>query len=336
MRARSGTIPTRLLTVIASAFFSSAPVAAADTLNLALNWFPTADHTAFRLAEDRGYYRAAGLDVQMESSKGSGDVIAKVDAGHSDVGLADTATVIAAMSRGTRVKLVGMLFDRTPLNFFSRADLPLTVPKDLVGRTIGAPAGDTQRQVWPAFAKLNGIDAASVTWVNIEPAAKIVALVEKRVDAVGDYVHGKPLYERAMSVVEMPWSKFGFEMYSLGIIASEKTIADKPAALRAFLQASYSGLRDTMANQKAALASYKKLVPELDARMTEAILPLSLDMMMSQRYRENGLGWIDQKTICASVEIVNTDMDLANKVDCREVYTTEFLPRIEPPPTAHQ
>ena len=141
------------------------------------------------MALDKGYYKAKGLDVTLENSKGSGDSIAKVDTGRADAGLADAAVVIASVGRGTTVKTVGMVFDKTPLNIFSLKSKPLTKPKDLEGKTLGAPPGDSQRQMFPAFAKLNGIDAGKVTWVNIEPAAKMAAVAEKRMDGVGDYSH---------------------------------------------------------------------------------------------------------------------------------------------------
>jgi NitT/TauT family transport system substrate-binding protein len=69
-----------------------------------------------------------------------------------------------------------MVFDKTPLNVFSSKDKPVLKPKDLEGKTLAAPPGDSQRQVWPAFVKANGIDDSKVTWVNVEPAAKIAAL----------------------------------------------------------------------------------------------------------------------------------------------------------------
>lgn len=315
---------------------AAAPAGAVDKMTFALNWFPTGDHTAFRVAEAQGYYAASGLDVAMETSKGSGDVIAKVDTGRADAGLADAAVVIAARSRGAKVRLVGLLFDKTPLNFFSRADAPLRTPADLVGKTIGAPPGDGQRQVWPAFAKLAGIDPNAVTWVNVEPAAKIAALAEKRVDAVGEYVHGRPVYEKAMGpggVADMPWAKFGFEMYSLGIIASESAIDTKAPALRAFLEASYKGLRDTMQDRDAALALYKKMVPEIDAPIIAAVMALGLELMKTDSYVQHGLGWIDEHRMCGSVEIVNAYMGLPNKVACADVYTAKLLPRVDPPPS---
>ena len=117
-------------------------------------------------------------------------------------------------------------------------DAPLKRPKDLEGKTVGAPPGDGQRQMFPAFAKLTGIDASKVTWVNIEPAAKVPALAEKRVDSVADYTTGLPFYEKAMgkgSAVMMPWADFGFDLYSMSIIASEKTMTQRAQVLRDFL-----------------------------------------------------------------------------------------------------
>src|SRR6266404_1498964 len=162
-----------LLAVVGSA--SAQPL---EKFTFALNWFAVGDHAAYWVALDKGYYKAKGLDVTLENSKGSGDAIAKVDTGRADAGLADAAVVIASSARGTSIKVVGMVFDKTPLNIFSLKSKPLAKPKDLEGTTLGAPPGDSQRQMFPAFAKLNGIDAGKVTWVNIEPAAKIAAVAE--------------------------------------------------------------------------------------------------------------------------------------------------------------
>ncbi len=302
----------------------------------ALNWFAVGDHAAYWVALDRGYYKAKGLDVELQNSKGSGDSIAKVDTGRADVGLADSAVVIAAVGRGARIKVVGMVFDKTPLNVWSRKDAPITRPKDLEGKTIGAPPGDGQRQVFPAFAKLTGIDAGKVTWVNVEPAAKVPALAEKRVDAVADYTTGLPFYEKAIgkgNAVMMPWADHGFDMYSISIVASEKTMKERAKMLRAFLEASYMGWRDVMENPRSALEIFKKRVPEIDLSIIEPNMMMGLDLMKTDRYARHGIGWIEDKKMCQSVDLVNTYMGVPTKVDCKAVFTTEFLPRIEPPKT---
>lgn len=325
----------RTLSLALAALLAAAGTAQAqEKWTFALNWFPVGDHAAYWVALDKGYYKAKGLDVTLENSKGSGDSIAKVDTGRADAGLADAAVLIASRARGTTVKTIGMVFDKTPLNIFSLKSKPLAKPKDLEGASLGSPPGDAQRQMFPAFAKANGIDASKVTWVNIEPAAKIAAVVEKRMDGVSDYTTGLPLYEKAAgkgNIVMMPWADFGFDLYSMSIMASEKTMKDKPKQLKAFLEASYMGWRDVMADPKAAMAIFKKRVPEIDVESLTANMMMGLELMKTKQYAEGGIGSIDDKRMCASVDLVNAYMGLPKKVDCKDVYTKEFYTKVAVP-----
>ena len=303
----------------------------------ALNWFPVGDHAAYWVALEKGYYRQRGLDVDMQNSKGSGDSIAKVDTGRADIGLADSAVVIAASARGAKVKVVGMVFDKSPLNIWSHKATPITKPKDLEGKSVAAPPGDGQRQMFPAFARLHGIDQSKVTWVNVEPAAKVPALAEKRVDAVADYTTGLPFYEKAMgkgNAVMLPWADHGFDMYSMSIIASEKTMKERGPVLKAFLEASYLGWRDVMSDPKSALEIFKKQVPEIDLAIIEPNMLMGLELMKTDRYAKNGIGWMEEKKMCDSVDLVNTYMGVPTKVECKAVYTNEFLTKVELPRSA--
>ena len=319
---------------LAALLAGAGPASAEEKFTFALNWFAVGDHAAYWVALDKGYYKAKGLDVTLENSKGSGDSIAKVDTGRADAGLADAAVVIASKARGTTVKTVGMVFDKTPLNIFSLKSNPLAKPKDLEGKTLGAPPGDSQRQMFPAFAKLTGVDATKVSWVNIEPAAKIAAVAEKRMDGVGDYNTGLPLYEKAAgkgNVVMMQWADFGFDLYSMSIMSSEKVMKEKPAQLKAFLEASYMGWRDVMADPKAAMAIFKKRVPEIDVELLTENMMIGLSLMKTEQYAKGGIGSIDDKRMCASVDLVNAYMGLPKKVECNDVYSKAFYTKVDMP-----
>jgi NitT/TauT family transport system substrate-binding protein len=301
----------------------------------ALNWFAVGDHAAYWVALDKGYYKAKGLDVELQNSKGSGDSIAKVDTNRADVGLADAVVVIPRVAQGAKIKIVGAVFDLTPLNIWTRKDTGITKPKDLEGKLLAAPPGDSQRQLFPAFAKINGIDAGKVRWLTIEPAAKFVALSEKRADAVPDYTTGQPFWEKAVgkeNLVRMPWSEYGFETYSMSIFASEKTMKERGKVLRDFLEASYMGWRDVMADPKSALEIFKKRVPDIDLALIEPNLMLGLELMRTDRYAKNGIGFMDRGKMCRTVEFINTYMpDMPRKVECDEAWSGEFLTRIELP-----
>jgi len=301
----------------------------------ALNWFAVGDHAAYWVALEKGYYKARGLDVELQNSKGSGDSIAKVDIGRADIGLADAVVVIPRVAQGAKIKIVGAVFDNTPLNIWTRKDTGITRPKDLEGRILAAPPGDSQRQLFPAFAKLNGVDEAKVKWLNIEPAAKFVALAEKRADAVPDYTTGQPFWEKAVgkdNLVRMPWNQFGFDVYSMSIFASEKTMKERAPVLRDFVAASYMGWRDVMENPKAALAIFKKRVPDIDLALIEPNMMLGLELMRTERYAKHGIGWVERAKMCSTVELINTYMPgMPRKVGCDEVFTNDFLTKIEPP-----
>jgi NitT/TauT family transport system substrate-binding protein len=319
----------------ATAWLGTLDAQPAQKVVFALNWFAVGDHAAYWVALHRGYYRAKGLDVELQNSKGSGDSIAKVDTNRADLGLADAVVVIPRIAQGAKIRVVGAVFDNTPLNIWTRKDTGIAKPKDLEGKTLAAPPGDAQRQLFPAFAKLNGVDETKVKWVNIEPAAKFVALAEKRADAVPDYTTGQPFWEKAVgaeNLVRMPWSQFGFETYSMAIFASEKTITERPKVLRDFVAASYQGWRDVMENPKAALEIFKKRVPDIDLALIEPNMMLGLELMKTDRYAKNGIGWIERAKMCRTVELINTYMpDMPRKVGCDETFTIEFLTKIDPP-----
>jgi NitT/TauT family transport system substrate-binding protein len=303
-------------------------------LVFALNWFAVGDHAAYWVALDKGYYKAKGLDVELQNSKGSGDSIAKVDTHRAELGLADAVVVIPRIAQGARLRIVGAVFDNTPLNIWTRKDTGITKPKDLEGKLLAAPPGDSQRQLFPAFAKVNGIDATKVRWLTIEPAAKFVALAEKRADAVPDYTTGQPFWEKAVgkdNLVRMPWHLYGFDTYSMSIMTSEKMLAERPQMVRDFLAASYMGWRDVMENPKAALEIFKKRVPDIDLTLIEPNMMLGLELMRTDRYAKHGIGWMDRGKMCGTVEFINTYMpEMPRKVGCEEVFTNDFLTKIEP------
>jgi NitT/TauT family transport system substrate-binding protein len=243
--------------------------------------------------------------------------------------------VIPRIAQGAKIKIVGAVFDNTPLNIWTRKDTGITKPKDLEGKLLAAPPGDSQRQLFPAFAKVNGFDASKVKWLNIEPAAKFVALAEKRADAVPDYTTGQPYWEKAVgkdNLVRMPWSQYGFDTYSMSILASEKMLAERSQTVRDFFAASYMGWRDVMDNPKAALEIFKKRVPDIDLALIEPNMMLGLELMRTERYAKNGIGWMDRGKMCGTVEFINTYMpDMPRKVGCDEVFTNDLLTKIEPP-----
>jgi NitT/TauT family transport system substrate-binding protein len=86
-----------------------------------------------------------------------------------------------------------------------------------------------------------------------------------------------------------------------------------------------------MSDPKSALEIFKKRVPEIDLAVIEPNLLMGLELMKTDRYAQHGIGWMDEQKMCASVELVNMYMSPPKKAECRQVYTNEFLTRVEIP-----
>src|SRR5260370_284886 len=145
---------------------------------------------------------------------------------------------------------------------------------------------------------------------------------------------GLPFYEKAVgkgNAVMLPWADHGFDMFSMSIIAGEKTMKERAPMLRAFLEASYLGWRDVMSDPKSALEIFKKRVPEIDLSIIEPNMMMGLELMKTDRYARNGIGWMEEKKMCDSVDLVNTYIGVPTKVECKAVSTNEFPTPLYPP-----
>ena len=73
-------------------------------------------------------------------------------------------------------------------------------------------------------------------------------------------------------------------------------------------------------------------MPDIDLALIEPNMMLGLELMKTDRYAKNGLGWMERAKMCRTVEVINSYMpDMPRKVGCDEVFTNEFLTKIEPP-----
>lgn len=314
----------------------TSPAAWAEKITLKLNWVPGGDHCFYYVAKEKGFYKAKGLDVHIERGQGSGDTVKRVELNTVDVGLADTGTLVVARSKGAKVKVIGMIYSKSPNGIKTWKGSGITKPKDLEGRKVGVPPGDAQRVLWPALAAANGIDMNKVTLINIKPAAKAQSLAAKQVDAVFDWIVGNQGYWEAgldkEKLVLIPWAKWGVNPYGNALMASEKTIKERPDMLRRFMDASMRGWKWSIENPEQANEIFIKSNPEVPllaalGRFANDIQDL-VDVPMNQKYR---LGWIDKGRMEETVNILNKYFPVERPVTAQEMFTVEFLPDYKMP-----
>ena len=199
----------RRFLIAAAAAFATFPAAAQQKLDFILNWVPGGDHAPYYYAKKLGWYAKEGIDLNLEPGKGSALATQKVGAGANPIGLADMGGVLVAKSKGADTVAVFNVYANSPQGMYWLKSSGIKGIKDFPGKKIGNPAADGARTMWPALAKANGIDAKSVTWVNIDANAKLSALKSKAIDVTTSFYNIHHIFQKELG------ADMGFLAYKL-------------------------------------------------------------------------------------------------------------------------
>ena len=129
-------------------------------LKMVLNWKYQGPQGMFFLADDRGYFKAEGLEVTLDQGNGSGAAVPLVANGTYDVGFGDINALIelAAKKPEDAPIAVYVMYNQPPFTVAVKADSPIKTPKDFEGKTLGGAANDGALKLFPALCKLAKID----------------------------------------------------------------------------------------------------------------------------------------------------------------------------------
>ena len=246
--------------LVAAAFAWPLPAAAETAVHLKLDRKIDGPAAPFFVAIDKGYFKAEGLDVTIDAPAGEPQDTAKLLATTNyDLAVADLNLLIKLRDQSaTGAKAVFVVFDKPPAAVIARRSRGLSVPGDLAGKILAAPANEPASARWPIFAKLNGIDTEKVRIENVGLPVRDPMLAAGEVDAITGcaFISYIDLKERGVPKDDLAvWqmADYGVELYGATIIASENFITEKPDAVRGFLRAYVKALKETVRDPASAI-----------------------------------------------------------------------------------
>jgi len=299
-----------------------------------LDWAIYGRHAPYFVAVEKGFFEEEGLIVEVVRGYGSADTISRVASGAVDIGFADFGSLIRAKAANPDldVKMVAVIYGKAPYTIFTLKSHGISTPKDLEGKTIGGPPGDANRVMFPAFAKLAGIDASKVNWVNIEATAKTQMLLSHQVDAIPEYFMHKAVLEREAAkmgdeVVYFLYADYGLTVYSNGIIVKDGMLKEKPEIVKRFLRALVKAFEYTFEHPDEAVDILLKREPKLDREVARAEIDIVKELVMTPEAQEHGIGYMTREKVEDSIKIVFEAFELGQPtVKPEDVYSMEFLP----------
>jgi NitT/TauT family transport system substrate-binding protein len=305
----------------------AAPSYAAESINLILNWTPTADHSPFYYAKAQGWYAKAGIDLSIEVGKGSGVSSLKVGSGGSPFGISDLATMLVARSKGADVVALMSIYANTGQTFYWLKSYGVNGAKDFPGHKIGNPPGDASRVMWPAFAKAAGIAADAVSFVNVGPTAKIAALKSHTVDIISDFYneHDLKVIEFGSDLGFVNWKDIGLNPYGNSLIVNGEFLEKNPKLADDFVKISQKAFAACVADVapclKALLDQVSGHDKENQERQWERIKFLMTDEFTTTR----ALGWIDAERMKKDYELVQNYLGMEKPFAVETAFTTRLL-----------
>src|SRR6202045_4495342 len=246
----------------------AAPGAAQTKLKFVLNWKYQGPQGIFFLPEDRGYYKAEGLELTIDQGNGSGAAVPLVANGTYDVGFGDINALIELAGKKPEDAPIAVyvIFNQPPFTVAVKADRAIKSPKDFEGKTLGGAANDGALKLFPAFCKLAKIDCGKVNITNMQPNLREQMLMQGQVDGVFGYVNTIRFSAKLMGVEEnqlryINYGDYGMDLYSNAIIVSQKLMKEKPEAVRGLERAVNRGILDSLKDLDAAVAAVAKREP---------------------------------------------------------------------------
>ncbi len=326
----------RAWVALLTAVISVTGVMAADRIvRFTLDFKIEGPSAPFLLALDNGYYKIEGLNVTIDPAAGSLESIERVASGDYDMGFADLNSLIkfSDANPGTPMKAVFMLYNRPPFAVIGRKSRGITNPKDLEGKTLGAPAADLAYAQWPIFVQANSIDASKVKIENLGFPVREPMLAAGQVDAItglsfSSFIDLKDKGVPVDDIAVLLMADYGVEIYGSAIIVNSTFAAEHPNAVRGFLRAFIRGLKETIKQPSRAVGSVLKRNDLATKNIELERLTMAINQnIVTSEVKANGYGGIDDARFSRSIEqIALTYKFKGAKPKPRDVFDPSFLP----------
>lgn len=243
----SRTFPFRrlLLALLAGLLLPSSFALAVEKVTLQLKWTHAFQFAGYYAALEKGYYRDAGLDVQLLEATPGIDPLESVLSDQAQYGVG-TSSLLLARKSGKPVVVLAAIFQHSPLVLVAREDKSSKGTQgihDIVGKRVMI---EPQSDELIAYLKQEGI--APDRLIQVPHSFRVEDLIEGRVDAMSAYVSNELYYlERANFDYQVYTPRTGgIDFYGDNLYTTEKEINTHPERARAFREASLRGWQYAM------------------------------------------------------------------------------------------
>jgi NitT/TauT family transport system substrate-binding protein len=312
-------------------FGASAPVlagAAADKplkkVTFLANYVFHGRHSAFFVGLEKGFYKEAGFDIQIAPSTGSGFVITAVDGGKADFGMAESTSVVQAISKGAKVKGFTVFMDITTSGLASLTPYP--TPESIAGKTVAASLTDSARVILPIIFDQKKLEIGTVKWQAADPGVYFPLILDGKVDLFTASVDGdvpalmRVATPQGKTVHFSSFADWGYDVFGYFLVARADRIASSPEEVKAFAAATAKAVKYAIENPEETARIMIKHNPTLNYDTTVAQWRQSVKALDTAYVKKNGYGVATADRLKRTVDLVKGAFKLTIDLTPNDIY----------------
>jgi NitT/TauT family transport system substrate-binding protein len=277
------------------------------------------------LAQAKGYYEKEGLKVNFVTARGGVDVAKQIGAGNAVIGGAIGDTPIIARAQGIPVKAVAVLGSGSLTQLVSHKDERIESPRELKGKTVTVLAyTDTTYYALLGMLSKVGLTKNDVTIQAAGPAGVWQQFAAKKATAMAGVPDWTVSAMDAGAQVDILPADIYFKSMAQAILTSDEMIQKDPQLIQKLVRATLRGMRDIMADPKAATVAYVNHLPVHKGK--EASIQKVFELYNKYVYAGQKVpGTMDEARLGELQKFYVTNGVVPRETPVKELYTNQFV-----------
>jgi len=262
-----------------------------EKITFVLDWTPNTNHTGLYVAEAKGYFKDAGLEVEIVQPPEDGATVL-VASGKAEFGVTAQDSIAPALigDSALPVTAVAAIIQHNTSGIISRAGEGISVPKGMEGKKYATWNSPVELATIKEVVKADGGDFSKIQLIPSTVTDEIAALSAKSVDAIWIYYAWTGVNAEVKGF-DADYFAFAdidpvFDFYTPIIISSNKYLEENPETAKKFMDALSRGYRFAIENPDEAAEILCTAVPELDAELV-----LKSQQYLADKYQAKAEYW---------------------------------------------
>jgi NitT/TauT family transport system substrate-binding protein len=294
-----------------------------------LKWLFNASVIGDIYADVHGYFKEAGLDVEVKEGGPERDAIRELELGYAQFGVASADQVIRAMSKGSPVVVVAQLFQINPLQWIYRADtMTINSIQDLKGKIVGITFGGNDETIMRTLMAKGGITEKDIEIFSVR--YDFTPFFQKKVDVWPVYRNSQaPILKKKLNaagekVAFFNPAAFGVQFVANSVVTSQKLMKERPDVVKRFTGALLKGWEKALdpANQGTALNTLKQFDKDTPADIMEQQFVITRSLI--KPFKDTRIGTIDVDAWKMTEEIMLKQKQIPSPVQVEKVLVNPF------------